>query len=425
MKKLESIDALLNRAMKLSKDPKKNALELAKLRKQIILQKEIIDKIDTNKISQKINTLDNSECKRYKDILYEKKRYNEKRAIINRIIKEDYSVLNAHRKIKNAKLCGALISSALVISLISCTINNVKNKNKSNDSNNISTEFVTEEEYTTEIIYTEQEDQDIETNGKENIFEDFEDNENTIEKITTTENNNLEEKTTEATTEEYIVNSNTESNRKITEKNEENTTTQSTTENNNSSTEKKEENTTEATTEYNNSNAENWGFDNLNTSNMKNGIDYFNKASKYIDNMEEAIIDPNKREEAKGKAKEKAISYIDFIFYGKDINGVYFNDLKSDAKDKAYKNCQKLVQLVNKYDPEYFDNMGERYSRFKDLASMTLDSAKEKVKEKVGEDYYNDAGEVKDDTIDTIKDTGKILKNVISDKYNEWKNKGN
>lgn len=416
MKKLESIDTLLNRAIKLSKDPTENALELAKLRKQIILQRETIDKIDTKKIAKKVNTLDSSECKRYKDILNEKKRYDEKKAIINRVINEDYSVLNAHRKRKNAKLCGALISSALVISLASCSINSIKNKKKNNNSNSdITTEFVNEEEVTTTEITTEEITTEIITTEQEEeidpywgfgdraiAFEEFDEEDNTTEEITT------EEETTEeiTTEEEYIVNSNTETNNKKTKKKEENSTT-------------------EATTEDNYSNTENWGFDNLNTETIQNGVDFFNNASKYIDNMEEAITNPDKREEVKNKAKEKAITYIDFIFYGKDINGVYFDDLKSDAKEKAYKNCQKLVQLVNKYDPEYFDNMGERYSRFKDLAGLTLDSAKEKVKEKVGEDYYNDAGEVKDDTIDSIKDTGKILKNVISDKYNEWKNKGN
>ena len=52
---------------------------------------------------------------------------------------------------------------------------------------------------------------------------------------------------------------------------------------------------------------------------------------------------------------------------------------------------------------------------------LFIEKAKNKLKEKMGDDYYNQAGEVKNDTIDTIKDTGHLLKKIISDKYQQWR----
>ena len=100
-----------------------------------------------------------------------------------------------------------------------------------------------------------------------------------------------------------------------------------------------------------------------------------------------------------------------------------FDELKDDQKEKVYQELQKLNNTISKYDPDYLDNLGERYQRLKGFGSLTLSKAKEKIKKTVGEDYYNAAGEVKDDIKDSVKDTGKVLKNVISDKYQNWRNK--
>ena len=137
--------------------------------------------------------------------------------------------------------------------------------------------------------------------------------------------------------------------------------------------------------------------------------------------MESTITDENERNEAKENAKNKVIEYIDFIFYGKQINGVTFDELKDDEKQKVYEQLQSLNEKIKETDPDYLDNLGERYSRFKDLGSLTLEKAKEKIKEKVGEEYYDDADQVKQDTVETIKEIGSLIKKLIKDKYEEWR----
>ena len=124
-------------------------------------------------------------------------------------------------------------------------------------------------------------------------------------------------------------------------------------------------------------------------------------------------------------------------------------NLKEDIlffKEEILKEFHQIETKLNiKYDKfntnsssklETFENniktMNDKISELSSLISVDKNT-QEKIsqlqlhafKEKVGEDYYNDAGTIKDDTIDSIKDTGKILKHIFDDMYQKWKNKDN
>ena len=360
MAKLKPIKPLIKEAMNLSKDYSYNDSELEKIRKLVETQKAVIDKVNVDKIKSKIDgdRLTIEEYKKYKNLLKEKKNYIKNEVYIQEIINKRYGALNVNRKRKIARLYALIAASILTAGVAGFTIKNHR-------KNNV-------EEIPGSVVAIE-----------------------TTTEIPT-------EAVTEVTTEEII-------------------TTEATTE---MTTEATTEITTETTTESYEPAMnidDDWSIDKLNPSTVEFADKYFETADKYIDTMEETISDPDKREEVKETAKSNATKYIDFVFYGKDINGVYFSDLTEEGKAKAYEVAQKSVEFINKYDPNYIDSLGEKYSNLKDLGSMTLEKAKNKLKEKMGDDYYNKAGEVKNDTIDTIKDTGHLLKKIISDKYQQWR----
>ena len=248
-----------------------------------------------------------------------------------------------------------------------------------------------------------------------NKIEDLENKQKELEdELNKQKYNNETESTTEATT-ESTTEATTEVTTENTTESTTETTTQSTTENKDNSIE-----TTVVTDDY-----VEFEDDIIDYSKFEGLKDFYDKASDYIYTMEDTLIDEEKRNEAKENAKGKVIEYIDFIFYGKEIDGVTFNDLKDEEKQKTYERLQKMDEVISEKDPDYKENFGERYNRVKDFSSTTLNSAKDKIKEKVGDDYYNQAGQIKDDTIDSVKEAGNIIKLLLSDKYNEWKNKGN
>ena len=98
-------------------------------------------------------------------------------------------------------------------------------------------------------------------------------------------------------------------------------------------------------------------------------VDTYNKINNEIDNF------------SFEKAKNKAINYskqlIDFIFYGGTINGLTFDQLKSDAKQEVYIRLQKIDSKIMEYIPDYKERIGAKYNVVKNFAGTTLQKAKE------------------------------------------------
>ncbi len=80
-----------------------------------------------------------------------------------------------------------------------------------------------------------------------------------------------------------------------------------------------------------------------------------------IDLVNKSVNDKTFRE----KAKETFIKYVDFIFYDKDINGVYFKDLTASAKLKIISLTLKLDDLIEKYFPGYKEGLSSAYNSAK------------------------------------------------------------
>lgn len=97
--------------------------------------------------------------------------------------------------------------------------------------------------------------------------------------------------------------------------------------------------------------------------------------------------------------KESTINYakelIDFIFYGGEINGVTFDELKDESKQKVYAQLQKIDTFIMQFVPDYKETIGEKYNYVKDFASKTLEEAKEIINSKINIEVNVEKGKSK------------------------------
>jgi len=100
--------------------------------------------------------------------------------------------------------------------------------------------------------------------------------------------------------------------------------------------------------------------------------DWFNKINDINKKIDD--IDFN-------KIKDSTINYakdlIDFIFYGGEMNGMTFDELKDDAKEEVYAELQRVDSFIMEFVPDYKERIGEKYNLVKDFASTKLSEAKE------------------------------------------------
>ena len=98
------------------------------------------------------------------------------------------------------------------------------------------------------------------------------------------------------------------------------------------------------------------------------------KLESNINSIEENINNKSFKE----KAKDYFINTVDFIFYDKDIKGIYFKDLTNKAKLKTIELTLKLDNLIEKHYPEYKDNISNKYQDIKSkLITLYLDKTSE------------------------------------------------
>lgn len=153
----------------------------------------------------------------------------------------------------------------------------------------------------------------------------------------------------------------------------------------------------------------------------------------YFENLESEVdhyTNQNNFENFKDKAKEIAITGIDFIFYGKEIKGVTFNELTDTTKNKIMSIVSSIDSKIDNKIPGYKDTIkdkfGQGYGYVNNQLHQGLDYVDDKLEQKYG-DNYNGAkgfvneivGEVKEDTMDSVD----MVKDAASEgwsKLKEW-----
>ncbi len=131
----------------------------------------------------------------------------------------------------------------------------------------------------------------------------------------------------------------------------------------------------------------------------------------------------------KEKCRDNLVKGIDFIFYGKDIKGVYFKDLTNGAKLKAIALLLELDSLIDSKYPKYKDNLDSKYTNIKDkLISYYLDKSSEYCanNEDVCDEAKANFSEFKDAygiTWEFIKNLGESGINKLKEWYEVYRSK--
>lgn len=121
-------------------------------------------------------------------------------------------------------------------------------------------------------------------------------------------------------------------------------------------------------------------------------IDYLEKEIKEVEsytsdkwNSEECI---QKREDIRNRLK----TLIDFVFNGKEINGITFDELRQDEKERILIKLSKLDSKIDEYIPDYKE-------RFKNWFENKSEDAKDWIVDKsvdlreLWEDYQSEVEE--------------------------------
>lgn len=181
------------------------------------------------------------------------------------------------------------------------------------------------------------------------------------------------------------------------------------------------------TTKYENENVN----DNKTTTTKKNTTitttktNLSNKDEIVLNSLQTELSDVQNNQENKKfseKAKEYFTSAIDFIFYDKDINGVYFKDLTSSAKLKVIALTLKLDNLIDNNFPDLKENLSSSYQNVKGkLVALYLDKTSEYCanNDKVCTQAQSDFQELKS-SLNITWDLIKGVSNVGISKLKEW-----
>lgn len=162
------------------------------------------------------------------------------------------------------------------------------------------------------------------------------------------------------------------------------------------------------------------------TSVSKNGTTTTKK--KNIKNADENVLAYFNNEvntadtKSKGTLKNAFIKVVDFIFYDKDINGYYFNDLTASAKLKVIGLALKLDNIIDSHFPGYKDELSSSYNKAKDnLITLYLNLTSEfcKNNDSICESAKNDFSLLKE-SLNLSWDVIKNLAKSGTNKLKEW-----
>ena len=145
---------------------------------------------------------------------------------------------------------------------------------------------------------------------------------------------------------------------------------------------------------------------------------YFEEAKTTIRNIAES----EDFEKLKATGKEYLITGIDFIFYDKPINGVYFKDLSNTAKKGVITALTNIDSAIMEYYPNYKEEISAKYSVAAEYLDTKYLNTLDKIKEYLGEEDFNKIEQDIDNAKDKISDGYKKGSQFIKDQYESWRN---
>lgn len=115
---------------------------------------------------------------------------------------------------------------------------------------------------------------------------------------------------------------------------------------------------------------------------------------------------------------------IGFIWYGEEINGITYDELSESAKEEVKEIYFKVDSSIESKIPNYKETIKDKYtvvaSFLKEKGTYLKDKSEDYIKEKVGEDNYNEFIDMQKDDFNDVKDFLNETKEDATKKVDEW-----
>ncbi len=145
--------------------------------------------------------------------------------------------------------------------------------------------------------------------------------------------------------------------------------------------------------------------------------DGYNKVKSYL--SDKTISD------AKVKCREVFITFVDFIFYDTEIEGITFKELTSDIKEKIISIVKNTDELINSKYPNYKDMLS---NKTRELFSNLKNNVQSFVEENVSSSIIQKYNEVSEDALNRYENTKEIITSKVEENpgmIDNFKNKYN
>lgn len=168
----------------------------------------------------------------------------------------------------------------------------------------------------------------------------------------------------------------------------------------------------------------------------KNNVN--NETILYFENTEEEIdllVEKND-EKTTTKIKEKFVELVDFVFYGTEINGITFDELTEETKQKIIDIIKRIDEKIEEKVPGYKESIStgakESYNFLIDKLKQGINYADIKIEEKLGTEKYQEIKDNITETTEKVKESGSTVvekgkeilgtaKEKIKNWYEGWK----
>ena len=164
--------------------------------------------------------------------------------------------------------------------------------------------------------------------------------------------------------------------------------------------------------------------DNLSSTNETN---YTNSDLKVIDtlsNLENETDSLLESESISDKLKGIFITIVDFIFYDSEIDGVKFDDLTLEGKEKVLKIAYSIDTKIETKFPNYKDTISDKtkiaFNKVSEIIKIGANNINDFSKDLLGDNYYT-LIEAKDDLVYYTKNALDYLGSFSSKAFNSGK----
>lgn len=159
-----------------------------------------------------------------------------------------------------------------------------------------------------------------------------------------------------------------------------------------------------------------------------------NQTIRYFENVKDetdTYVNEGDTIKLNNLAKDEFVTLVDFIFYGTEINGITFSELKQETKDKLISIVNdiddKIESKVPNYKEEIKSDASNIYSILSDKLHKGVTYVDGKIEKNIGTGKYNSfkskVSDVTDKTKDKAKElfvNGKQTAKKVTDKIKNW-----